>query len=129
MTQSKEETRDDPLPVEKRQGPTPGPWMSMVGAYGDMQICADHGRTKVAVMPWHDEASVAAHGAASVDRANARLIAVAPELLALLREFVALHDCDTRGPLGSAETVNAFVRRKQAIHAAARAAVAKAEGR
>ncbi len=62
--------------------------------------------------------ALAEHQAVAIQNANARLIAAAPELLASLREFVALYD-------GVRDVLSSPVREKLER---AEAAIAKAEG-
>jgi len=101
---------------------TPGPWDIEEGPSGMPYISggddADYDRTGICDLI-EDQASI------REVFANARLIAAAPELLASLRELLALNGSWERG---NAYISAGFVESYEQIASNARAAIAKAEG-
>lgn len=71
---------------------TPGPWLaaSHPSSVGGLPIVGQQGRSIASVTFFHLGAAFEKHDAES--RANARLIAAAPDLLAALRDFLAEAD-------------------------------------
>ena len=104
---------------------TPGPWSYAVGAFNDDDIGATCGGSILSdsgyyVAAVHNDVA----GGDIVARANATLIAAAPELLEALSNLVRYSDDDEYG-----HAVDMSLEGIEALMNAARAAIAKAEGR
>lgn len=93
---------------------TKGPWIVMEYTDGEIQICANGGNEKIAVMTWTTGGTPTEN-----DRANAKLLAAAPELLEALREI--------RNEMS--ESGNTWEKSGKIALWKANEAIAKAEGR
>ena len=97
---------------------TPGPWRIEYEEPFCPELVAPDGQRVVGVKLWEDDADAPGVGLNILPRANARLVAAAPELLEALE--AALLRCEDCGTSGDAHCPACE---------SARAAIAKAEGR
>ena len=119
---------------------TPGPWCMHprhaefvipqmhanrpVGGAEDREIDRDKFAQYIARVP-----SEHRHRSKHEQHANARLIAAAPDLLAALRELSAMYASTWDRAVCAIPMIGSGIDRFEAAHAAALAAIAKAEGR
>jgi len=71
---------------------TPGPWYPFYEGSGDYLICSRTDETEIASLSRSDAHFMGTGKGASINEANAKLIAAAPELLEALREIVSRNE-------------------------------------
>lgn len=99
--------------TDQKSQHTPGPWSVVKDRFNNSQVYAEN-RNILDDLPIADNI---------IEKANASLIAAAPELLEALQRHTAVSSCDGHGCTGSGKGVD------DCPYCQGRAAIAKAEGR